>query len=118
MLDVLYHKGPLMLVEVQKKVLVSSGGITYLVDRLQRKDLVERRPCATDRRVSYAALTPAGERFMSAVFPEHTDALVRAMAGLTDAEKRQAVRLLRKLGLAAAAAEPIASLERAAHASE
>ena len=115
-LDVLYHKGPLLLVEVQRKVLVSSGGITYLVDRLERKGLVERRPCATDRRASYAALTTAGKALMDDVFPAHADALVHATAGLSDVEKRQAVRLLRKLGLAAAATEPLASLETAGQA--
>lgn len=110
-LEVLLHKGPLMLVELQRKVLVSSGGITYLVDRLERKGLVERRACATDRRVSYAALTEAGERLIADIFPAHAEAMTHATAGLTDAEKRQALRLLKKLGLAAAEAAPLASLE-------
>ena len=38
-LEVLYHKGPLLLGEVQKRILVSSGGVTYLVDRLEAKGL-------------------------------------------------------------------------------
>ena len=42
-LEVLYHKGPLLLGEVQKRILVSSGGVTYLVDRLEAKGLVERQ---------------------------------------------------------------------------
>src|SRR5918993_5488049 len=40
-LEVLYHKGPLLLGEVQRKILVTSGGITYLVDRLAGKGGVE-----------------------------------------------------------------------------
>ena len=106
-LDVLYHKGPMLLVEVQRRVLVSSGGITYLVDRLARKGLVERRPCATDRRASYAALTPAGQDVMRRIFPEHTDAIVHATAALSPAEKRQAIELLKKLGHHAADAPPL-----------
>src|SRR5687768_6548307 len=47
-LEVLYHKGPLLLGEVQKRILVSSGGVTYLVDRLEVKGLVERRACPED----------------------------------------------------------------------
>lgn len=107
-LEVLFHKGPLLLVEVQKKVLVSSGGITYLVDRLERKGLVERRPCETDRRASYAALTAAGQRLIADIFPAHAEAIVHATAGLSDAEKRQAVKLLKKLGSTAASVEPLA----------
>src|ERR1019366_8243314 len=33
-MEALYHKGPQLLGEIQKKILVSSGGMTFLVDRL------------------------------------------------------------------------------------
>src|SRR5512141_2466339 len=49
-LEALYHKGPLLLGDVQRRILVSSGGITYLIDRLVARGLVERRPCPSDRR--------------------------------------------------------------------
>ena len=106
-LEVLFHKGPMLLVEVQRRVLVSSGGITYLVDRLVRKGLVERRPCSHDRRASYAALTASGEGLIASIFPAHADAITHAAAGLTDAEKRQAIRLLKKLGMHAAGTPPL-----------
>src|SRR5687767_8550399 len=70
-LEALYHKGPLLLGEVQKAILVSSGGITYLIDRLVEKGLVERRECTSDRRARYAALTPAGEARIQEIFPVH-----------------------------------------------
>lgn len=102
-LEALYHKGPLMLGAVQRKILVSSGGVTYLVDRLIKKGLVERRRCEHDRRASYAALTPAGETLIAGIFPDHAAAIEHAVDGLTRREKRAAITLLRKLGLAAAA---------------
>jgi MarR family 2-MHQ and catechol resistance regulon transcriptional repressor len=101
-LEALYAKGPMLLGEVQQKILVSSGGITFLVDRLEKRGLVERRPCETDRRARYAALTPEGEALLAAIFPEHATAIRDALAGLTAAEQGQATRLLKKLGLAAA----------------
>jgi MarR family transcriptional regulator, 2-MHQ and catechol-resistance regulon repressor len=105
-LEVLHHKGPLLLGEVQRKILVSSGGITYLVDRLAKRGLVERRPCPTDRRAAYAALTPEGEALIRRIFPEHARVLERALAGLDSEEKAEAIRLLRRLGKAAAELEP------------
>ena len=90
-----YHKGPLLLGEVQRKILVSSGGVTYLVDRLEADGLVERRECPTDRRARYAALTPKGRQLMKRIFPEHAAALERAVAGLSGTEKKQAIDLLR-----------------------
>ncbi len=104
-LEVLYHKGPLLLGEVQKKILVTSGGITYLVDRLVEKGLVRREECAEDRRARYAVLTPAGNALIRRIFPQHTAAIEQAVSGLTLAEQREAVALLKKLGLAAAAQE-------------
>lgn len=101
-IEVLYHRGPLLLGEVQRKILVSSGGVTYLIDRLEAKGLVERRQCPDDRRARYAALTPAGEKLMARIFPEHARSIADAVSGLTKAEQLKATALLRKLGKAAA----------------
>jgi MarR family 2-MHQ and catechol resistance regulon transcriptional repressor len=101
-IEALYHKGPLLLGEVQKKILVSSGGVTYLVDRLEQRGLVERRLCAEDRRARYAALTPAGEDFMKRIFPEHAECIAEVAGVLTPEEQVQVTRMLRDLGRHAA----------------
>ena len=101
-LEVLYHRGPLLLGDVQRRILVSSGGITFLVDRLAAKGFVERRACQTDRRARYAVLTAAGERVISEIFPQHAEAIERAASGLSEDEQLQAIELIRKLGIAAA----------------
>lgn len=105
-LEALYHKGPLLLGELRQKVLVSSGGVTYLVDRLEERGLAERRPCPEDRRATYAALTPAGESLIARIFPTHARHLERALSGLSEEEKERAIDLLKKLGHRAAELEP------------
>jgi MarR family transcriptional regulator, 2-MHQ and catechol-resistance regulon repressor len=101
-LEALYHRGSMLLGEVQRRILVSSGGITFLVDRLAAKGLVERRTCASDRRARYAALTEKGEALVSEIFPAHAAALARAMGGLSMAESAEGAELMRKLGRHAA----------------
>jgi MarR family transcriptional regulator, 2-MHQ and catechol-resistance regulon repressor len=101
-LEVLRHKGPLLLGEIQRKVLVTSGGITYLVDRLVAKGLVRREPSPDDRRARFAVLTPDGTRLIDRIFPEHARCVARAMDGLDASEQAEAAALLRKLGLTAA----------------
>lgn len=96
-LEVLLHKGPMTLGEVQRRILVSSGGITYLVDRLEKRGLVERRAAPGDRRARVAALTAEGEAMIRAVFPEHALRIKAAVSGLGKKEKREAIRLLRTL---------------------
>ena len=101
-LELLFHKGPTLLGDIQRRILVSSGGITWLVDRLAQRGLVERRTCDEDKRARYAALTREGMKLMKGIFPPHAERIVEAMSGLTAAEQEVAIRLLKKLGLAAA----------------
>ncbi len=104
-LEVLYHKGPLLLGDVQRKILLSSGGVTYTIDRLAEKGLVERRECPTDRRARYAALTPKGEALIGKVFPAHAETIETTMAALSAREQDDVIKLLRKLGLSAASGD-------------
>jgi MarR family 2-MHQ and catechol resistance regulon transcriptional repressor len=101
-LEALYHKGPRLLGEIQKRVLVSSGGMTFLVDRLAKRGLAERRECSGDRRARYAALTAKGEKLMRSIFPEHAAAIHGAMKGLKQSEQRALTALLKTLGREAA----------------
>jgi MarR family transcriptional regulator, 2-MHQ and catechol-resistance regulon repressor len=101
-LESLYHRGPMLLGEVQRKILVSSGGITYLVDRLEGRGLVERRECPSDRRARYAALTTEGEALIERIFPLHAACMARAVGGLGPEDRAEATRLLRTLGRHAA----------------
>jgi MarR family 2-MHQ and catechol resistance regulon transcriptional repressor len=97
-LEALYHKGALLVGELQRAVLKSSGGITYVLDRLQDKGLAGRRPCEEDRRAIYAEITPRGEALMDRIFPLHADSLEAAESALDPAEQEQAIELLKRLG--------------------
>ena len=99
-LEALLHKGPLLLGEVQRKILLTSGGVTYTVDRLEEKGLVERQACPTDRRARYAALTPKGRALINKAFPVHAERIEETLSALSAREQDDAIELLRKLGLA------------------
>ena len=108
-LDALYHKGRMLLGEVQKKVLISSGGMTFVFDKLEKRGLVRRALCESDRRARYAELTDEGEALMQRIFPSHAEAIRRAMSGLGLGDQRTAIELLKTLGIEAAALEPLAA---------
>lgn len=101
-LEALYHKGPLTLGQVGERVLVTSGSVTPVADKLVRRGLIERRISSEDRRVCYAELTEAGRELVGGIFPDHAEVIRGAMEGLTVEEKRIATALLRRLGLHAA----------------
>lgn len=100
-LELLFHKGPIPLQQIGSRLLILSGGVTYTIDKLENAGYVRRRNCKEDRRVTYAEMTEAGERYMEDIFPRHAQALHEAMTGLTDEEKDQAALLLKKLGMEA-----------------
>lgn len=101
-LEALYHKGPLTLGQVGERVLVTSGSVTPVADKLEQRGLIQRRISSEDRRVCYAELTEAGRELMGGMFPDHAEVIRGAMEGLTVEEKRIATVLLRRLGLHAA----------------
>lgn len=77
---------------------MSSGNITYVVDKLEKKQYVIRKACTEDRRLIYAQITDLGKQFIENVFPEHAAVIERAVNGLTLEEKKAASLLLKKLG--------------------
>jgi DNA-binding MarR family transcriptional regulator len=55
----------------------STAGTTGVVDRLSEAGLLERRPSNSDRRVTFAALTPLGRETATAVAKVFADAVRR-----------------------------------------
>ena len=55
--------------DLASALVISRGGLTKLVDRLVKAGLLERAYCATDRRVSYAVLTPSGREVFAEMQP-------------------------------------------------
>lgn len=98
-LELLYHKGPQPLQQIGSKVLMSSGNITYVVDKLEKKGYARRRVSTEDRRLIYAEVTEAGASFIKQVFPQHATFIEAAVAGLDRQEQKQAIELLKKLGI-------------------
>jgi MarR family transcriptional regulator, 2-MHQ and catechol-resistance regulon repressor len=104
-LEALLHKGPLPVNEIGRKVLLTSGSITVAVDRLETRGLVERRPSDADRRARIVHLTREGKKLITRVYADHAADMERlASASLTRPERDALIRLLKKMGYAAASA--------------
>ncbi|MFY9941518.1 MAG: MarR family transcriptional regulator [Desulfobacterales bacterium] len=60
-LRALFTQGPLSSTELSRRLFVTPSNITGIIDRLEKKGLVERLPKARDRRVTMITLTPQGQ---------------------------------------------------------
>lgn len=97
-LDVLYAKGKYPLQQIGEKILVTSGSITYNIDKLEKKGLLKRVHCEDDRRVIYAEITPAGQELFERIFPGHAELIHSLVDVLPLDEKKEIIHLLKKLG--------------------
>ncbi|WP_305080929.1 MarR family winged helix-turn-helix transcriptional regulator [Oceanobacillus sp. CFH 90083] len=97
-LELVYNKGEQPIQKIGEKVLIASSSITYVVDKLEKKKLLERKPCPNDRRVTFAAITAEGRGLMDNIFPKHRTAINEICAGLDGDEKQQLIEQLKKLG--------------------
>jgi len=98
-LELLYHSGDQPLQKIGDKILLASGSITYVVDKLEEKGFLKRTQCAEDRRITHASITDKGKDLLNRIFPNHWKQIEQITAGLTEQEKLTAIDLLKKLGL-------------------
>ncbi|WP_163538951.1 MarR family transcriptional regulator [Gracilibacillus sp. YIM 98692] len=97
-LELLYHRGEQPLQKIGDRILLASGSITYVVDKLEKKGYVKRNPCPNDRRITYASITQEGKDLLNQIFPEHWKQIEAITAGLETEEKIQTIEFLKRLG--------------------
>ena len=73
-----------------------ASNVTGLVDRLEARGLVRRRPSADDRRVKVIQLTPAGSRLRAQLL-RHVTGGSCALSRLSRSQQRSLVRILEAL---------------------
>jgi DNA-binding MarR family transcriptional regulator len=83
--------------ELMRATLLSSGGMTKRIDRLENEGLVERRPDPDDRRGTLIRLTRRGRALTDRALETHVANEERLLEPLTRAERKQLDALLRKL---------------------
>ncbi|MEO7041756.1 MAG: MarR family transcriptional regulator [Gemmatimonadaceae bacterium] len=83
--------------ELSRRLMVTNGNLTGLVDRLVREGLVARVVSPPDRRAQMVSLTTAGKSALDAMTPAHAEWITDMFEGLSDAERGQLYRLLGKL---------------------
>jgi MarR family transcriptional regulator, 2-MHQ and catechol-resistance regulon repressor len=97
-LECLGHLGPMTIGELCRKMLVSGGNMTVVVDNLEKEGLVERIRDTADRRKILVMLTPKGKRLFDTIFTDHAEYIAKLASVLTQKEQEALSRLLKKLG--------------------
>lgn len=98
-LELIFHKGDQAIQKIGQKILIASSSITYVVDKLEKKNYLKRVPCPEDRRITYAAITYEGRDLMEEIFPKHAALLTEMMRFLDVKEKGTMIEQLKEMGL-------------------
>lgn len=89
------ERGGLRLGELSRRMMVTNGNVTGLVDRLEADGLLVRETADGDRRVTIARLTRRGETMFAAMAKAH-EGWLRDM--LADVDPRVVAVLMKNLG--------------------
>jgi DNA-binding MarR family transcriptional regulator len=83
--------------ELSTSTMVTSGGMTKLLDRLERRDLIRREPDPRDRRGKLIGLTDEGRALVDEAVAAHVANEERLLAVLAPRDRDRLVSVLRPL---------------------
>jgi DNA-binding MarR family transcriptional regulator len=95
--DVLAHVGAVEGItqqELADSLLVTKGNVTQLLDRMESRGLIERRPQGRTNRLFP---TDEGRRTLAGVVPAHEALIDEQLSVLSKEEQKQLLELMRKL---------------------
>lgn len=99
-LATLVRSGPpykLMPTDLYKSMMMSSGGMTSRLDKLEKAGHIERCPHPDDRRALMVCLTDSGRKLIKDMIPAYIESQKQAVNGLTEDERSMLSELLKKL---------------------
>lgn len=83
--------------QLKRTLLLTSGGLSTLLERIERRGLIERLPDPDDRRGVIVRLTQQGRELADSAMVVHARSEHRIIESLTWQEQTQLAGLLRKL---------------------
>ncbi|MGB8860923.1 MAG: MarR family transcriptional regulator [Ilumatobacteraceae bacterium] len=88
---------PLTMSELSRRLLVSNGNTTTVVDRLEADGFVARAQSGSDRRIVHVALTANGRRHFERLAADHEVRVDELFAGLSATDLTQLEALLQRM---------------------
>jgi len=80
--------------ELSRRMMVTGGNVTAIVDQLEKEQLVQRQNLPGDRRAWRVSLTPEGRQAFAAMAQAHEGWVVELLAPLSEREQAQLHKLL------------------------
>ncbi|MFF2857774.1 MarR family winged helix-turn-helix transcriptional regulator [Peribacillus sp. NPDC058002] len=96
-LEVHYQKGKQTIQQIGNCILISSGSMTYVIDKLEQRGVLNRNACPDDRRMIHVRLTDDGNELMNEIMPKYHELVDDMFDSLNSGEAETFVNLLKKV---------------------
>ncbi|MDM5328968.1 MarR family transcriptional regulator [Neobacillus sp. CF12] len=96
-LEVLFYQGKQTIQQIGTRILISSGSMTYVIDKLEQKGIIKRNDCKEDRRVIHITLTPEGMDMMENIMPKYQDMVDSFFEDLTEDDSELMIHFFNKV---------------------
>lgn len=96
LLEPLYSKGDMCVGELIQKTLATSGNMTVIIKNAEKNGWIRRYPDPKDARSFRLTLTERGREQIEKALPKHIENIGRILSVLTDEDKQDLIRILRK----------------------
>lgn len=97
-LELLYNRGKQPIQSIANRLLMANSSMTYVIDKLENKNMISRTIDDVDRRITMVDLTETGHQFFSSIFPNHVNTLKEIYQSLSEEELVNLIDSLKKIG--------------------
>ena len=98
-LDLLFQKGEQTIQKIAEKVMITSGSITYVINKLEKMELVFRRKDKDDSRISYIRLTSHGKEILISILPLQMEKINEVFSELSETDLVLLNNILKKINI-------------------
>lgn len=95
-LETLYSKGEMRIQDLIDRMLATSGNMTVVIKNMLRDGLILRSCDPKDRRSFLIQLSSKGRALVEEILPQHIECVKEALAILSDEDKENLIRILKK----------------------
>ncbi len=96
-IEIVGHASSIKMKDLAEKIGVTTGTLTVAIDRLEKKELLHRKPHATDRRSYLIELTKKGDAYFKLHHNFHLKMTEEIVSGLTQEEQTAFASIIEKV---------------------
>lgn len=100
-------------VELAEQVLLSNSGLSRLIDRIEKRGLVRRATCETDRRSFYVQLTDEGAEMLERMWPVYARGVAEDFLPALGSNPCEVRQMLETIGASCEVARAVEAAEAA-----